>query len=169
MLRISTKRRWRAALVGIVACAGTAIVDVGVPASAAAAPRPGHCLYPQVTYTDKKAEFAATLSAEVCRHGKRLSLVSTDNFFQPTYGVTDPNSDVLAWNNDYVGTGDGVDSWFWDPKRYGGSWTIWANVHVTISFVSEGEARETVYLRIWIKPNGKVFTFAGATWIGRAP
>lgn len=161
MLRISTKRRWRAALVGIVACAGTAIVDVGVPASAAAAPGPGHCLYPQVTYTDKKAEFADTLSAKVCPGRNRLRLVSSDNFFNP-YGMTDPNTDVVAWNTPYVDyTGDGAHSWFWDPQRYGGSWTIWADVHVTISYVNGGRAQETVYLRIWIPRKGKVVTFAG--------
>ena len=157
MLRISNKRLHAAAVA--VACAVGVGAGAALPATAAAATK---CITRAVSYTDPQYELADKLTAEVCRHGDRLSLVESGNSFDP-YGATDPNQQaVVSYIDDEDYTGDGVHSWFWDPYRYGGSWTIWADVHVTMDLVNGGLTEEYAYLRIWVKPNGHVAgTYAG--------
>ena len=88
--------------------------------------------------------------------------------------VNSPNRPSVVWTN-FSPVSGGVDvdtKWtsgsFWDPARYGGSTTIWANETITgttsADVLGSGgtvSQQAFLYYRIWITPSGAVYTYDG--------
>lgn len=110
----------------------------------------------------------ATASASC---GYRSAYFTNNNFWQVgvvpysirfTADVCSTNPLRYVWYSPSI-SGEGwvehyTEGLFWDPSRYGGSWTFWANVTATYS--PNGYSQETYY-RIWVKPNGQTYVYAG--------
>ncbi len=106
------------------------------------------CETPSVTYDGKGNFFNVyheTLSAEVCFNGRSAWVVWSSSRF----------SAVPNWSEADLGKGT-----FFDPHRYGGSMTVWRNARVTFSFGPVSMSQD-VFLRIWMRPDGRVWTFGG--------
>lgn len=149
--RVVTGLTVTGAMVG--ACLVPAAASASVPASC---PPGGHYINPPngVGAVVFRPGIGGILTAEPCVNGYSVPSVLWSNFTPITGGFI--TSEQL-----------GKDT-FWDPTRYGGSTTIWANVLYTSTtsadFLGLGGTyvhQEELYFRIWITPRGQVYTYAG--------